>query len=707
MKQKILSFLTVFAMVFGILAAPFTNASADQYYKDDQKPTTKAGAPADHDEASTTSTINIHKIVMDATKLSQWDPEQNRTNGGQISKEDIATFFGEGSKEVAKVYFEVYKEVPAGTKDAVSGTELNKLYPSNEIDKTKAYQKVAEKMTEANGTGNIDLKGFLDKEDGKEKETKFVIVENLEKSTYKEGDKTLSKEGKAIPAAIVLPATIMGGDVLHLYPKNTDADKPDVVKDYKDQFKTGKDAKNDALNNERDQETINKDKKDHQIGDKLDYRVETLFKENTSYKTAYWQDSMTAGLTYNKDLKVYIDGQEADAADYEVEKNDDTGFYVSLTETGLGKVNGAEKHLVALEYSATLNEKAIVNIPETNDVDFFYGNDQKRGNTPKTTKPVDKKLTVTKEWDNGTFADGESATFQLYDASTGEEVGEPVTINKDNPTHTWENLDNEKSYKPVEINRQDGEEVSYEVTADGQIKAVNYKGNNKEINPKEPKVVQHGKKFVKLDEKTNKRLAGAEFVVMNSDKTKYLAQKSDKETANDRQVYTEAKAIYDQYIADKNQTEADKQYATVKKAYEELNTKYYWVESADPKKDTDTDKLVRLKSNDNGQFAIDGLADGTYYLKETVAPKGYAEIKEPQKFKISENSWASEGNIEFTKNQEGKDKIAAEGTSAMKVGNRNLTIPQTGGIGSIIFVVAGLLIMGLAGYKMKANKEQA
>lgn len=28
MKHKILSFLTAFAMVFGILAAPFTNASA-------------------------------------------------------------------------------------------------------------------------------------------------------------------------------------------------------------------------------------------------------------------------------------------------------------------------------------------------------------------------------------------------------------------------------------------------------------------------------------------------------------------------------------------------------------------------------------------------------------------------------------------------------------------------------------------------------
>ncbi|MDU2131814.1 MAG: prealbumin-like fold domain-containing protein, partial [Finegoldia magna] len=154
-----------------------------------------------------------------------------------------------------------------------------------------------------------------------------------------------------------------------------------------------------------------------------------------------------------------------------------------------------------------------------------------------------------------------------------------------------------------------------------------------------------------------------------------------------------------QYIADKDQAKADAQYPKVKAAYDKLNTKYDWSTDA---KDAN---LVKLVSNENGQFAIDGLADGTYYLKETVAPKGYAEIKEPQKFEISENSWASEGNIEFTKNQEGKDKIAAEGTSAMKVGNRNLTIPQTGGIGTIIFTAIGLAIMASAIIAIK--KRQA
>ncbi|MBS6720178.1 MAG: isopeptide-forming domain-containing fimbrial protein [Peptoniphilus harei] len=724
-KKKILSLIMALVMLVGVFS-PLTafaggsgtatedakdevsksNTPVSQYYEGTQKPTKNQFAPKDQEEASTTSTINIHKIVMKAEVLDKWVPEENRTNGGQIT--DIEKFFGgknSGSKEVAGVHFEIYKEVENGTENAITGTELKKNHTSDEIKADKSYLKVEEKDTQANGTGNIDLTKYLEKDGEKVKDTRFIIVENLEKSTYKEDGKTLNKNGKAIPAAIVLPANIMGGSVLHLYPKNTDSEAPDVVKDYKDEFTEEKAI--DKLNNKRDQETINKDKKDHQIGDKLEYRVETLFKENTSYKTAYWEDNMTEGLTYNKDVKVYIDGKEADAADYTIEKNESNetynGFYVSLTEKGLEKVNGKDKHLVALEYSATLNEKAIVNIPETNDVDFFYGNDAKRGNTPKTTKPVDKKITVTKEWDNKTFADGESATFQLYDASTGEAVGESVTINKGNPTHTWEGLDNEKSYKPVEINRQDGEEVSYEVTADGQIKVVNYKGNNREVNPKEPKVVHHGKKFVKLDERTNKRLAGAEFVVMNSDKTQYLVQKSAEKAANDRQEYTKAKAIYDQYIADKNQTEADKQYAAVKAAYDKLNTKYEWSTNA---KDAN---LVKLVSNENGQFAIDGLKDGKYYLKETKAPDGYAEIKEEKEFTISADSWASEGNIEFTKNQEGKDKekLAAEGTSAMKIENRNLTIPQTGGMGTVLFTVVGIGLMAGAVMAMKKNREEA
>ncbi|VLC78510.1 cell wall surface anchor family protein [Streptococcus pneumoniae] len=44
---------------------------------------------------------------------------------------------------------------------------------------------------------------------------------------------------------------------------------------------------------------------------------------------------------------------------------------------------------------------------------------------------------------------------------------------------------------------------------------------------------------------------------------------------------------------------------------------------------------------------------------------------------------------------------------ATKVVNKKITIPQTGGIGTIIFAVAGAVIMGIAVYAyVKNNKDE-
>lgn len=695
MKHKILSFLTAFAMVFGVIVAPFVNASADQYYKDGNKPTKNASAPKDEENAHETSTINIHKIIMTTTDYDNWKVDDNRTNGGKIT--DITGFFGENSKEVAGVYFEIYLEDQNGDLEGIALKTKNN--GSTEFKDDKKYKLVSEKLTtEDNGTGEIDLSQYV--KDGK---GTFVIVENIAKSTYKgENGETLSQEGKAIPTTIVLPATIMGGSVLNLYPKNTDVETPEVVKDYKDEFEEN--LKNDELNNKRDDAARKKDVRSHQIGDKVDYRVETLFKENTSYETAYWEDNMTAGLTFNQDLKVTVDGQNMEAADYTVDHQDDRGFYLSLTEDGLKKVNGPDKHLVAIEYSATLNEKAIVNIPETNDVDFFYGNDEKQGNIPKATKPENHKITVNKKWDDNKFAPGESATFELIDESTKERVGDTITIDMQNPTYTWENLDNERSYKVVEIERKNGVEASYEVKENGTIEVVNHKGNNNEINPKEPRIVHYGKKFVKVRKDTKEGLQGAKFIIANEKGDKYLAQKSDTEKADDRQAYTLEKAIYDKMVIDHQndqtitQAKLDEEYNKVLPLYEKLNTTYEWVDNKDDA------NLVVLESKEGGRFAIDGLNEGNYNLIEKEAPEGYAEIKEPIAFTVDKDSWNSEGDVDFAVDDQ---NVVKDGNSAKRVDNAILTIPQTGGIGSIIFVVAGLALMGLAAYKIKANRQEA
>ena len=45
--------------------------------------------------------------------------------------------------------------------------------------------------------------------------------------------------------------------------------------------------------------------------------------------------------------------------------------------------------------------------------------------------------------------------------------------------------------------------------------------------------------------------------------------------------------------------------------------------------------------------------------------------------------------------------------NAQKVVNKKVIIPQTGGIGTIIFTVAGLALMLGAAYAIKKNREEA
>lgn len=148
-----------------------------------------------------------------------------------------------------------------------------------------------------------------------------------------------------------------------------------------------------------------------------------------------------------------------------------------------------------------------------------------------------------------------------------------------------------------------------------------------------PELHTGGAKFVKQDRTTQDKLEGAKFVVKNS-AGKYLNQ-------------------------------------TVKDG---LITATSWVDS-----DKEATKFI---SDNKGTFEVKGLAYGsanekhneassTYYLVEVTAPEGYAKLKEPIKFTVHASSY--------------------QDTNPIPVYNSQVTIPQTGGIGSAIVIGLGLL----------------
>ena len=95
------------------------------------------------------------------------------------------------------------------------------------------------------------------------------------------------------------------------------------------------------------------------------------------------------------------------------------------------------------------------------------------------------------------------------------------------------------------------------------------------------------------------------------------------------------------------------------------------------------------------------MKNGTkYYLKEIEAPKDYALLADPIPFLVNATSYKD--------NNEGYDAGTHDEQGNQLVDNKKITIPQTGGMGTMIFMVAGLALMGGAFIAMrKRSAEQA
>ena len=698
MKHKILSFLTAFAMVFGIVAAPFVNASAAP------QAGTPVGPTAD---TETTANVTIHKIKVTSTDGFPLEQKEGATeivgkdgktkyDGGKIDENSIAGFFGAGAEELAGVKFVYW------TFD--SEENYKKMVADPE-----AYDTVAEVKALLNEDGTEIKSGeTIQNITVPANKHKYVWAVETSKTIEKDGKQQTITGAKAVPFGLALPLFKADGSVntdIHVYPKNTTANEPKVDKDFEG-----------LANAEQDRNEIDKEiKKDVKVGDVQPYDIETIIPTGAKYQTVAWTDQMTEGLTFDNNVKIMIGakGQETEwnKANYEV-KQDGNGFILELTKAGLAELEEKAKTAdvrLLVKYSATVNENAKVERQERNDVIFHYGNDPHHGNTPYPTKPSKGSLTVNKEFTGaeGDWKDGEEVTVTLIDAHTGKPAtnlpdGQTAVVKLTKGTkesHTWTGLDNDKQYIVKETFKA-GDEVTYVKQDDGSIKIQDKKTDNPSPkDPQEPGLVTYGHRFQKIDQAEGKGLPGAKFVVKNNnegdDKGKVLAQKTAKELEADQAAYDAAEKAYKDAV---KEGKADTEIAPLKeardKAYVKVNTEWKWIDDTD-----NHDGAYVFTSKDNGYFKVTGLKLGNYQLIETEAPKGYAENKTPQDFEVKEGSTGETTKLESGELQ---DLVGFK-----QIENKKVTIPQTGGIGSIIFVVAGLMIMGLAAYKMKANKEQA
>lgn len=104
------------------------------------------------------------------------------------------------------------------------------------------------------------------------------------------------------------------------------------------------------------------------------------------------------------------------------------------------------------------------------------------------------------------------------------------------------------------------------------------------------------------------------------------------------------------------------------------------------------DGNATLTSLNNGRIDIEGLKAGTYYLKETKAPDGYNLLKKIQKIEIGED-----GSIELN---------GTAITDDVKVKNNSgIELPSTGGMGTTLIYLAGIVLVVLSGYVLISKRR--
>lgn len=787
MKKKILSLLTAFAMVFGIIAAPFTSAKAET----DAKKTRN-------------TTVNIYKILMDENKLdvkkvtvgneTKYIYEKtvegvkkyyNASDDTEVTDQafitafangekvfagkvgvngeeykgqqlNIKNYFGKGAKPIEGVAFRIYqvyegKETnPTGY---TKGSELKQTakLASTDLDDNTLYKliQVVNKdfvTTNAQGFATATLpKG------------KYRIVEDKNNSTYRGDNGTLTRM-EAIPIDLTLPMGLPDGTgyynnydkPLHLYPKNTE-NKVKFDKNF---------AKDNGLEKITDPKTLKdvgavfanyateKANVKGQIGKPIPYETKAQLPKGSVFKNLHLRDAMDRGLEYDSTKGITV-AVEPNTVTLEKDKdytitNEANGFALEFTETGLAKLNKAAEDkdvTVTFTYQAKVTTEAVDDQPMDNHATITY-NHTPPVPSSDTVTPKNEKITVEKDWADGNVPAGVKVKYVLLDEDSkpladvtfkeaktvdrtdlGNGIKFAVNQNKDF-SGEFTGLKANKKYKIKEI--VDGYEPEYEVKTDDGKVIVKNKKTPDSITPTPPQVTVGGKKFVKTDEKGNNRLAGAEFIIQNKNATdttnngKYLKIVDD---GNAKTAYATAKEAYDAAIeavnkalakgeisatnkvtiGTNNYTTKDDALAAVNKLFDTMQEKYVesklnytWVEEKD--KATAT----KFYTNKDGQFEVTGLAYGTYRAVETKAPAGYA---------VPTNG----GNFEFTVG-EGSYYQEADGidykpkdttVKAKKIINNKVTIPQTGGIGSLIFIVAGVAIMAFAfvAYKRSEARE--
>ncbi|MFM0774146.1 SpaH/EbpB family LPXTG-anchored major pilin [Streptococcus suis] len=630
--------------------------------------------------------VVVHKVLMSKEDFNKFNHETaqdvQKYDGTAIQTEKFTNYFGTSAKEIAGVTFKAYKQIDGDGNGQDGVTTGSQLGIEND---EKKYIPVADgNASKTTGEGNAGAEFILPN-------GIYIFVEDKENSPYynkQDGDTQGSEltEAKAVPFKLELPVTKPDGlgyfdtnTPLHVYPKNTE-DKPTVKKTFGD----------DKI-----------ETKNVEIGEEIDYKITTKIPKGSSYKTIVWEDLMVEGLDFVQGSLTVASKEVAglEKGTHYTVTDDKRGFMVKVNEAGLAAIETAAKDRdvnITLTYKGVLNDSAKVDTEIPNKVTFHYGNRPRedKNDEPDPVTPKEDggqlKIKINKTWKDGSR--DKSATFVVYEKETGKKIGEEITIQPGQTEieFTHADLKSTKEYIVVEKDIN-GYIPTYTVEpgADkGHILTVtnNPSDNPPPIVPEQPKVITYGKRFIKTDDKEAdvqgiEKLLGAEFVVKNQE-NKYLALKNSQTQQEQLTRYKQSEEAYRAALKNGN---AETEKSARDAAYEALNMQWTWV--------NDKSQAFTFISSTDGKFEVKGLKQGTYTLEETKAPEGYALLSTGIEFQVQQGSW-----------NDNRAKLSIDQHTQIR--NKKVTIPQTGGIGTLVFTVVGLSTMVFAFIAMKKRQAE-
>lgn len=106
-------------------------------------------------------------------------------------------------------------------------------------------------------------------------------------------------------------------------------------------------------------------------------------------------------------------------------------------------------------------------------------------------------------------------------------------------------------------------------------------------------------------------------------------------------------------------------------------------------------ELTPLTTPESGKITVSGLDDGTYWIVEDKAPDGYNKLTEPIKVVITANYDETTGELTSHTVTYGDESTAAGNNVIPVQNNKGTLLPGTGGMGTVLFTVAGVALIAL------------